>query len=357
MVAMIEKITIENFKSHALTEIKVGRVTALVGPNGCGKTSLLQAILVLNQLVQQIIAGSWNWNTIHQFIRKGQDKENLRISVFGPRKAWGIKQFGSNITDHLDHHQIAPELFNFGFGHVVYYKAISQKVATPSYTLDIPPQIGADGSDAASVISYLKTSSEEMYKSIEDDLREVVPSIKRIRVHPVSKIIKEKRTISANGNMIAYDEDRQVVAQELLFDTKSGDGLPASFVSEGTLVTLALLTLLHTSDASLFLLDDIEQGLHPLAQMKLMQTLKEFAKKFDKQIIVTSHSPYIVDALEAKDVWVMATDDQGISRCKRLSEHPDIENARGVLTTGEIWSAEGEDWVFAGPPHLEAANA
>ncbi len=217
--------------------------------------------------------------------------------------------------------------------------------------------MGVDGSNAASVISYLKTSQEETHQQIEADLKKIVPTVKRIRSHPVPKVIKEKRTITAGGNTIVYDEDRQVVAQELSFDTPSGDGLPASLISEGTLVTLALLTLLHTSDASLFLLDDVEQGLHPLAQMRLMQTLKDFAQKSGRQIIVTSHSPYIIDALSAKDVWVMATDNQGISRCKRLSEHPDIENARGALTTGEIWSAEGEDWVFAEQVQPEEVNA
>ena len=175
-------------------------------------------------------------------------------------------------------------------------------------------------------------------------------------MHRVPKVIKEKRTFAANGNRFVYDEDRQVDAQELIFDTISGDRLPASMVSEGTLLTLALLTILHTSDASLFLLDDIEQGLHPLAQMKLMQILKDFAEKFDRQIIVTSHSPYVVDALKPEDVWVMATDEQGISHCRRLSEHPNIANARDVLTTGEIWSAEGEDWVTK-PVQAEAVNA
>lgn len=37
-MAMIEKISVKNFKNHAHTEIELGRVTALVGPNGCGKS-------------------------------------------------------------------------------------------------------------------------------------------------------------------------------------------------------------------------------------------------------------------------------------------------------------------------------
>lgn len=344
---MIEKIAVTNFKSHAHTEIELGRVTALVGPNGCGKTSLLQAIYILNQFVRQIVnAGRRNWNVIHQFTRKGQSKDSIRISVIGQARSWGITILGSSIFDlQLRNTEITPELLE-SFGQVSYFKASAQSISEPSYTLNIPPTIGIDGSGAASVISYLKNFQEETHKQIEGDLQRIVPMVKRIRVHPVPKVIKEKRTISANGNIIAYDEDRQVVAQELIFDTQSGDGLPASLASEGTLVTLALLTLLHTSDASIFLLDDVEQSLHPLAQRELMQALKKFAAEHNRQIILTSHSPYIVDELEARDIWVMSTDKEGVSHCKRLSDHPDAERALQVLTTGEFLGAEGEDWVI-----------
>ncbi|HWQ33833.1 MAG TPA: AAA family ATPase [Blastocatellia bacterium] len=354
---MISKITVENFKSHARTEIEPGRVTALVGPNGCGKTSLLQAVYFLNQFIRQIVnRGSWVWDMIHQFTRKGQSNDSLSISVIGPDNSWGLKIEGSQVLDLQSRHEITPELLK-SFGEVSYFKALAQSVSSPSYTLDIPPVIGADGSFAASVIGYLKNYQEEIHERIAADLRQIVPPVKRIRVHPVSKLIKEKRTISVNGNTIPCDEDRTVVAHELIFDTKSGDSLPASMISEGTLVTLALLTLLHTSDAELFLLDDVEQALHPLAQRELMQTLKKFVEKQNKQIILTSHSPYIVDELDAENVWVMATDSEGISHTRRLSEHPDAKRGLEVLTTGEFLSAEGESWVTDNGIPVEQVNA
>lgn len=355
---MIEKVLVTNFKSHAQTEIELGRVTALVGPNGSGKTSLLQAVYVLNHFLrQEVPAAMWDWNSILQFTRKGQSKDSIGITVIGPARSWSVKFLGSMVRDYqAQQNFISSELLEL-FGQVEYFKAIAQSISAPSYTLDIPPMISVEGSNAASVISYLKTSQEEVHKRIEDDLKEIVPSVKRIRVHPVPQAIKEKRTITANGNTIAYDEDRQVVAQELIFDTKSGDGLPASLVSEGTLVALALLTLLHTSDASLFLLDDVEQGLHPLAQRQLIKTLKEFAEKHDKQILLTSHSGYIIDELAAEDVWVMALDNEGVSRCRRLSDHPDAARLLEVLTTGELQGAVGEDWVVETNSAPEVVNA
>jgi predicted ATPase len=114
---------------------------------------------------------------------------------------------------------------------------------------------------------------------------------------------------------------------------------------------------LYTSDASLFLLDDVEQGLHPLAQRQLMTALKAFSKEHDKQIILTSHSPFIIDELEAKDVWVMAADKEGVSHCQRLSAHPDAPRLLEVLTTGELQGAVGEDWVIENKSAPEVVNA
>jgi len=353
---MIEKIMLDNFKSHAHTEIELGRVTALVGPNGCGKTSVLQAVYALNQLVSQIVvAGSWNWNSILQFVRKGQDKDSIGISVIGKNRSWGVLSFGSNISDLESRHDIHAELLK-AFGKVVYFKANAQSIASPSYKLDIPPVIGPDGDGLAAVISYLKTSQEETHAQIEQDLKTIVPLVKRVRVRPVPKTIKEKRTLAANGNTLTYDEDRQVIAHELIFDTGSGAGLPANLMSEGTLITLALLTLLHTSGASLFLLDDIEQGLHPLAQIKLMQMLNSFAEQHNKQILLTTHSPYVVDKVNANNVWVMATDKEGISHCQQLSKAPNAEFGLKVLTTGEFLDAEGEEWVLNPPVQEEPAH-
>lgn len=46
---MIGRLKINNFKSHKDTEISLGNLTVLTGVNGCGKTSLIQALLLLRQ--------------------------------------------------------------------------------------------------------------------------------------------------------------------------------------------------------------------------------------------------------------------------------------------------------------------
>lgn len=46
---MIDRVHFENFKSLANVTLDFGRFTALVGTNGCGKSSVLQGLHLLSQ--------------------------------------------------------------------------------------------------------------------------------------------------------------------------------------------------------------------------------------------------------------------------------------------------------------------
>lgn len=46
---MITQLHISNFKSHKDTHINLGNLTVLTGVNGCGKTSIVQSLLLLRQ--------------------------------------------------------------------------------------------------------------------------------------------------------------------------------------------------------------------------------------------------------------------------------------------------------------------
>lgn len=60
---------------------------------------------------------------------------------------------------------------------------------------------------------------------------------------------------------------------------------------------------------------------------------------------MTTHSPYVIDELEANQVWLLhQNSDEGVA-AKMLSEHPRAKEALEVLTTGEFWTSEGEAWV------------
>jgi predicted ATPase len=392
---VITQVSVTNFKSHAHTEISPGRVTALVGPNGCGKTAILQSVHYLSQLTDQPvdIVFSQERDPSH-LLRRGC--QSFSLSVGGQQTAspqqksspiWNVTvtlaKAGAEATSHPDwstevkwqwgdekssgvymsrgqtllHADVKLEVRR-AVQPVAYFKAALKNLSSPSYSEKTLPRVAFDGTGLASAAAYLMTAEPERHQVIEEALRNIAPAVKRVRARPATVVLQERKVFSFNEARVPYDEQREVAGHELIFDTIGAHGVPAHAMSEGTLLAYGLLTMLYSpSNTQLFLLDDIEQGLHPLAQRRLINTLKEFAKEQDRQILLTTHSPYIVDEIDANDVWVTAVDRGGISHAKRLSDHPDAQRAMQVLTTGEFLGAEGEDWVVPENTPIEDAHA
>jgi energy-coupling factor transporter ATP-binding protein EcfA2 len=371
---MITKIELTNFKSHAHTVIEPGRVTALVGPNGAGKSSLLQAIDILRQVgtdsLEKVYEDQRHPSTFARrqtyevaiSLQGGNDKAGWEAQLKWEQQLaddpqwlasfhWKLGTTDIKNVDELKPYELLvnsiPRAAISLFASCAYFKGTSENLALPSYSDGVQPSLSPAGYGLASLFSYLLGNNRKVAEQIEDSLKAIVPTIKQVGFKPAKITKHETRLIKFDDTVTPISDARQVIGQELVFDTTSADQVPASEMSEGTLLALGLLTLLRIpTNPKLIMLDDIEAGLHPLAQRQMMQILKDFAEKYARQIIVTSHSPYIIDELDAKDVWVMATDKEGVTHTKRLSDHPDAEKVLSVLTTGEFASAYDEEWVL-----------
>ncbi len=377
---MIHSIRLKNFKGHGDTKIDLGRLTALVGPNSSGKSSILQAIRYMNQIVSNkksvdhnptlcrkqegvftlIVEGErpfrfrseeneedlWNLivsfrrNQLTRFVSFGEYKADSE--PYPPKTLANSKRYElETLTDEsLDY--IIDALWS------IYLKIVAENLASPSYTDHIPPIIEQNGTGLASAVAYLMTYEPDRFQELQNTVRKVIPSLIRIRVRPARIQLREKRLFTMDDTRIPINEAREVTGHELVFDMKGGDAIPAELMSEGTLHTLGLLTALFSPDAPhMVLLDDVEQGLHPKAQRELIQVFRELLESHeDLQIVLTTHSPYVVDELDASQVWVLCQNQFGTIVSCRFSDHPDAERALQVLTTGEFLSAEGESWVL-----------
>ncbi len=176
----------------------------------------------------------------------------------------------------------------------------------------------------------MKLEDDERFRTIEAALTSVVPHVKRIHPH---------RSVQPSSGSVGY---------QLMYDFTGASRVVATSVSDGTLVTTALLTILLGHERPrMLLLDDVEQGLHPSAQRDLMRQLNGVLNQEPQlQIVATTHSPYILDALEPEDVRVFALRPDGAVAVKKLSDHPEADKMKGSLTTGQLWSLDEEaSWV------------
>jgi prophage maintenance system killer protein len=65
----------------------------------------------------------------------------------------------------------------------------------------------------------------------------------------------------------------------------------------------------------------------------------------DLQIVATTHSPYMLDCMEVKEVRMTFLKEDGTTLCAPLTSHPEYPKWKDEMTPGEMWSLFGEKWI------------
>ncbi len=203
-----------------------------------------------------------------------------------------------------------------------------KKLAAPSPAHGISQKLPPDGSGLAWVLAGLHLEAHGQFNEIVERLRTVVPTVQGLRI---------RRTALEAGE----------VGYELLFDMNGGEGIPAQHVSEGTLMTLALLVVLAgPNPPGLVLIENLEREFHPKALRDLVSQIRLLQKQNPRlQVVATSHSPYLLDYLEVDEILLTSLDEDGYASVRVLSEHPEYDRWKDVMAPGEFWSTVGESWV------------
>ena len=377
---MLEKLILHNFKSHKSTELHFdsSRLHGLVGKNSAGKTTVLQALHNLSKLTvysfeknfkdensPQFIttigeknmfvtaSGGWEnenkkkWEVSYSWENKNTNNWTATVSwnIDGNKNSWTNEKLYNSYSYSSQSPPLPSNVFRPTVS--VYLKLVASNLAKAAYSDEVTPRIEFDGSGLAPTLDFLRDEAPDKFQLIEEKLTRIVPNVRKIGIKRAKVPVIRKRLIEVDGKSISYEETQEMTGQEVVLDMNTGERIPAHAISEGTMLTLGLLTvLMNPNQPNLVLLDDVEQGLHPQAQRELMTVFKEIiAENPNLQIIFSTHSPYIIDALVPSQVHILNNSKSGFTIAKRLDEHPDVVWAKETLTTGEFWDAEGEDWV------------
>ena len=123
--------------------------------------------------------------------------------------------------------------------------------------------------------------------------------------------------------------------------------IPASQVSDGLLLVLAYLTLLHLPKQErprLVLIEEPENGIHPKRLEDVVHVIRDLIREqTDTQVLMTTHSPYIVDLFKPGEVYICRIGDDHAAQVRRLSGSQRVSKQLDVFSLGEIWTAEGDD--------------
>ena len=182
------------------------------------------------------------------------------------------------------------------------------------------PHLDRTGSNLNNVAQYMYRENATEFKKILADIQTKIPNITKIE--PVKL---------QNGQMALQFYQNNF--KEPFFSQR---------MSDGTLKLFAYYLLLHERNPrQLVFIEEPENGLY---HQYLADLAREMAKSvgngYGKQLFVTTHSPFFVNALPPEDVWVLEKDKDGFSTAKRASEYDFVKDLVDEgATIGDLWNS------------------
>ena len=360
----IAKIKVNNFKSLVDFEIDLSKFNCIVGLNGSGKSTFLQFVSFLSQLMKGNI-GSWfqkrKWGTediVPHFDNKTNRTVHFEIQFqYNSRQgAWSCEYSVDNsrcISEELTLGDDRLEVFSRqGQPGKYTFNDRSEKINF-SYQGSILSQL-AD-KDVTEVFGklvhyfrsihsfdplspyYLKQRSKVSSGSIGlggEDLAPFVFELKDRRSDVIRKIKTVYPEFNSFGSSIHPDGTKQLTIDE---QYRNGDityTVPARIANDGVLRVIAMLAQMLEKDAFL-LFDEIENGIN----QELVEFLLKELVEAKQQIVVTTHSPmflnYLDDDLARESVHYFYKTPEGFTRCRKFFSIPSTSKKLGTLGPGE----------------------
>lgn len=378
-IPRIESLRVENYRALRKVELdNLTPMTVLLGPNGSGKSTIFDVFNFLSECFQFGLRHAWDRRgrgkelktrgsngpivfelkyreqpkepiiTYHLAIdegakgpevveewlqwRRGQKGQPFRFLEF--RKGVGRAVSGElpdaedqrkdttlrsadliavNTLGQLAEHPRVAALREFITDWYVSYLSIDSTRNQP----EAGPQerLSKGGENLPNVIQYLKEQYPERLEHIFSVLRARIPRLERVEAEPMP-----------DGRLLLQIKDAPFEQPVL-----------SKFASDGTMKMLAYLAVLYDPEPPRFIgIEEPENFLHPRLLPELAEECRAAAER--SQLLVTSHSPFLLNAMRAEEVRVLYRDEQGFTQAVRACDIQGIpEFIKAGASLGHLW--------------------
>ncbi|MGO4222298.1 AAA family ATPase [Lysobacter sp. TAF61] len=334
----ITRVALRNYRSIGQCDVALGPLTYLVGANGAGKSNFIDALHLVTDALTTSLDQALNLRGGLGEVRRRSAGHPTHFSIrldFNIEGQAGHYAFNVGALKNRGFEVQTEELSLGGQGKGPFYRVergevkASSEGTAPSLTNDrlalvamsglssfrpvfdaitamgfynLNPKLMRDlqkpqegrllkpvGENIASVIGHLERVNPEAVSAIEEYLRTVVPT-----VHEIGRLqIGPMETLQFRQDVPGVKDPWRFTAQNM---------------SDGTLRALGVLTALFQSNRdfapTLIGIEEPETALHPGASAALREALQRASTQ--TQVIVTSHSPDLLDDSSVKDTQILA---------------------------------------------------
>ena len=359
---IIRKFVISGFGPFAWTSMDLDPLTIFVGANGTGKTSLLELLRAIREFVRteippEIIPG---WETREVYHRPGPDRLSWQLDLVAQDEEFS---FTAEIVGVQGSQAIAEEtvlaraiklnamasLHRRGesgtisdgvAGHVRPVRGRPNQLTLREYVnpsdrllnrlkeqidswrffsgirfndrqirqpalIEERPVLRDDGSNLASVLNWLQSAHNGIFRELELQIRGIIPAFRALSIRPTG----------AGRVTLTWEEEGFV------------NPLAAADLSDGSLRLLLWLTLAHVPNPpALVCIDEPEVGMHPRTLPKIAALLKKLSTR--TQVLIATHSSYLLAQFDVATVAVLQKRNGSIEFAKPASSAALVENLR-----------------------------
>jgi len=378
-IPRIEYLKVSNYRALKNLELKdISPLTVFLGPNGSGKSTVFDVFAFLAECFTSGLRRAWDKRGRFKELRTRGAKEPIVIELKyreylkaklityhiainenqkgpyvaeewlqwkrGPRvgqpfrflkfqegKGQVVSGEVPDEEDRVEEQLTAPDMLAVNtLGQLAKYPRVSalRRFITGWYlsyltadntrgTPEAGPQerLSTTGDNLPNVIQYLKEQHEDSLEKILQTLSRRVPKLEKVFADPMQ-----------DGRLLLQIKDAP-------FDKP----ILSKFSSDGTLKMLAYLTLLNDPEPpQLIGIEEPENQLHPRLLPELAEECRNASAQ--SQLFVTTHSPFFVNGLRPKELWILYRDEKGFTQAKNASHIQGIEqfmNAGAQL--GHLW--------------------
>jgi len=375
----ITKIKVNGFKSLVDFEMDLGKFTCLIGLNGSGKSTVLQFIDFLSQLVR---------GNMNEWLEERHWNDQDIRSKLTPLK----KTFDFVVTLQDDNPSLS-------FQWRARYNIFERKCTSETFSMFIIPETGmahADNLlavDGQTLCLWHPENPDARVQERKIDFRYEGSVLSQIKIELLSKVFQLfvpffynlysfdmlapqslRRRDRQSGGSIGLSgqrlsaflhelgaKRRQELSQqlkqvyphlkdvttrslksgwkEMVVSEDYGDRMmltEARHVNDGMLRLIAILAELE-SEHEFLLFDEIENGINP----ELVEFLIDILTRTQKQIMVTTHSPmilnYLNDETAQESVIYLYKTEEGKTRSIKFFDIPSLKEKLGVMGPGEVF--------------------
>jgi len=317
---VIASVAFRDFKALRNTSLALAPFNLVVGPNGSGKTSLIQSLLQLRTLSRLPPADG----------PAPAKKKNSPVIAFrfSPPHAAIEVRLSCTSNRRCDRLQLMPAgapgwpALRGDLGRIRSYVLDHAAMAEPAKRAD-GAMLASDGGNLAAVLAQLRADVPAVYEALAAELVRILPEFTAIEL--------TERPGGLVSLALRLSEDESVAAENL---------------SQGALYLLAVLALaFDPSPPTVLCVEEIDRGLHPRMLREIRDALYRLShpasvglKRVPVQVIATTHSPYLLDLFRDHPEEVVILQKEGnAARFERLADRADLPELLREGSLGDMW--------------------